>query len=99
MAYAMLFPTPEWGGRGKKALPKSKAIGAVSEGYAQKLISQARTILRETPELAIKVRDGFPLKKALLARQPIRLAARSLDAWRAAALAASSAALAANRAR
>lgn len=70
MGYAMLFPNPERGGRGKKLSPKSKSIGAESEGYAQKLISQARTILRETPELAIKVRDGFPLNVRLAREQP-----------------------------
>ena len=64
MAHAIVFPEPETGGRGRKA-EKPLLLGKGSEGYAFKLLSQARTILRETPELAIKVRDGFPLNQVL----------------------------------
>jgi hypothetical protein len=64
MGYTMLFPDPEQGGRGKKLLPKSKSLGVGSEGYAAKLVSQARAVIRHTPELAEKVRDGFPLNEA-----------------------------------
>jgi hypothetical protein len=64
MAHAILFPDPKKTYRGKKALPKSKALGVESERYAAKLVSQARTVLRHTPELAEKVRDGFALSEA-----------------------------------
>jgi hypothetical protein len=45
MAHAILFSNPDKAYRGKKALPKSKALGVESEGYAAKLVSQARTVL------------------------------------------------------
>ena len=61
----MLFPEPETGGRGRKA-EKPLLLGKGSEGYAFKLLSQARTVLLHTPELGPKVRDGFPLAVALV---------------------------------
>jgi hypothetical protein len=51
MAYAMLFPAPT----------KLRRKGTGSFLGKEQLLSKARTVLRETPELAIKVRDGFPL--------------------------------------
>jgi hypothetical protein len=63
MGYARLFPEAEKGGRGKKLSGKSESLG-VSKGHWQNLVSQARTVRRETPELAIKVRDGFALNEA-----------------------------------
>jgi hypothetical protein len=63
MGYAMLFPEPE--------KLKHRGSGSISgkpentsKGHWQNLVSQARAVRRETPELAIKVRDGFPLNKA-----------------------------------
>ena len=51
MAHAMLYPEPEKGGRGKKNPLLSKEFSAG-------LISQARTVLRETPESAGAVMSG-----------------------------------------
>jgi hypothetical protein len=65
MAYAILFPNAPTaaergakGGRGKKAAP------ATGGAFGVELLRQARAVYRHTPELAIKVRDGFPLNKA-----------------------------------
>jgi hypothetical protein len=53
---------------------KSKALGIESERYAAKLVSQARTVLRHTPELAEKVRDGFALSEAYEAAMTVKRA-------------------------
>jgi hypothetical protein len=58
MATAMIYPEPEKGGRGKKRVEKT------SEVFSNKLLSQARTVLAYTPELAKQVLDGLPLAEA-----------------------------------
>jgi hypothetical protein len=63
MAFAMLFPEPAKGGRGKKLSDFSDSL-SITKGHWRDLVSQARIVRRETPELAIKVRDGFPLNEA-----------------------------------
>ena len=63
MAHAMLHPDPEKGGRGKKVLPKSKSFGVASEGYAEKLLSQARTVLGYSPALAADVIPATPNRR------------------------------------
>ena len=60
----MLFPDPTKLRR--KGSGQSLLLGKDSEGYAFKLLSQARTVLLHTPELGPKVRDGFPLAVALV---------------------------------
>jgi hypothetical protein len=52
MAYASLFPEGKRTGRGYK-VPQSP------RDFGETLLVQARAILRHTPELAAKVRDGF----------------------------------------
>jgi hypothetical protein len=52
MAYAMLFPEPEKGGRIKKR------VEVTSTAFSDKLLQQARAVLAYSPELAIEVRDG-----------------------------------------
>lgn len=61
MAVAMIYPTPEKGGRGKKgAAQKAEVIS----GFSDRLVQQARTVLAHTPELARQVLDGLPLAEA-----------------------------------
>jgi hypothetical protein len=55
MAHAMLWPEPEKGGRGKKAL--------TIKGFTSGFLSQARAVLVYSPELAREVRDGKPLNE------------------------------------
>ena len=76
MGYAMLFPEPERGGRGKKLSQNRQSLGVEQKTW-QNLVSQARVVLRETPELAIKVRDGFPLNEAFAQAMREREAAQS----------------------
>ena len=60
MAYAMLYPEPEKGGRGKKR------NSSETEGFSAARLSQARSVLAFSRELADSVRDGVtPLDKAL----------------------------------
>jgi hypothetical protein len=51
MAHAILFPKPEKGGRGKKAV--------ATIGFSDSLLSRARIVLEHAPTLVEKVRDGF----------------------------------------
>jgi hypothetical protein len=51
MAYAILFPNPEKGGRGKKTLYPVK-------GFSAARLSQARAVLDYSEPLALEVRDG-----------------------------------------
>lgn len=60
MAYAMVYPEPEKGGRGKKI------NSSVSEGFSAARLSQARTVLKYSEELARQVVAGdMSLDKAL----------------------------------
>jgi hypothetical protein len=52
MVYAMLFPEPEKGGRGKKTVQPLNS-------FSKALLSQARAVLAYSPVLAAKVRDGL----------------------------------------
>jgi hypothetical protein len=52
MALAMLYPEPGKGGRG------NKGKSSETEGFSSTRLSNARTVLRHSPALAIAVRDG-----------------------------------------
>ena len=51
MLYAVAYPEPAKGGRGKKN-------SSVSEGFSDTRLSYARTVLREAPDLAEGVLSG-----------------------------------------
>jgi hypothetical protein len=61
MGYAVLFPH-EYQKRERKNVLAAKT-------FSEALLSQARPVRRETPELAIKVRDG--LEARLRCRRPM----------------------------
>jgi hypothetical protein len=46
----------------------------LSKGHWQNLVSQARIVKRETPENAIRVRDGFPLNEAYEIARNVKIA-------------------------
>src|SRR4051812_49359088 len=52
MALAMIYPEPEKGGRGKLSGIADGLANGISKGQAHNLLSQARTILRHSKELA-----------------------------------------------
>jgi hypothetical protein len=54
MAVAMIYPEPEKGGRGQKAV-------IFNYGFTRNIIKEARLVLRVLPELAAQV----PLAEAL----------------------------------
>ena len=58
MAYAMMFPDGEKGGRGKKLLQNCNSLEMNSTDKSN--ISRARFILKHAPEIAKLVRDGHP---------------------------------------
>src|SRR3984893_13099904 len=53
MGHALLSPDPEKGGRGKKSANSKDTLG-----FSIMRLSQARTVLAYSRELALKVRDG-----------------------------------------
>jgi hypothetical protein len=53
MGHAWLYPEPEKGGRGNKSVNSKETLG-----FSIMRLSQARTVLAYSRELAIKVRDG-----------------------------------------
>ena len=63
MALAILYPEPAKGGRGRKLSQNQESLGIAKKTW-ENSVSQARAVLRHTPELAEKVRDGFPLSEA-----------------------------------
>jgi hypothetical protein len=67
MAVAMIYPEPEKGGRGKKLNP------LISKEFNAGALSQARTVLKHTPECAKYVLSGNP---------PTPLSAAYVDACR-----------------
>jgi hypothetical protein len=75
MAYALLFPKGKRTGRGNKVLPKSKTLGVASEGYADKLVSQARAVLEYSRPWADEVRDGETAQGLRFSRRPLAVAA------------------------
>jgi hypothetical protein len=78
MAHAILSPDPEKLRR--KGSGQSLLLGKdTSEGYALKLLSQARAVRKYAPTLVEKVRDGFPVFWGG-ARRP-RLADRRAGPW------------------
>jgi hypothetical protein len=60
MAHAILFPTP-MPAKESGAMKGKRSLSSKDLPFSEARLSQARTVLRETPELAAKVRDGFPL--------------------------------------
>ena len=79
MRLAWLYPEPEKGGRGKRAETKTMAK---RHGFSADRLSDARAVLRHSPELAKAVRDGsqIPHRSAhhctgappVLAKIPVR---------------------------
>jgi hypothetical protein len=74
MGRAILSPADGGkGGRGKKSenSMRSETDNSVVS-FSREFLRKARIVLRETPELALKARDGFPLNEALrLARKRV----------------------------
>jgi hypothetical protein len=81
MGYARLFPDAKLT-NGRRANLSGKPE-RLSQGHWQNLVSQARAILRYTPELAAKVRDGFPLSEAYEAAMTVKRAPDSDEFLRA----------------
>jgi hypothetical protein len=81
MGYAMLFPEPT---RNRKAgVSSGRPEDRISKGHRQNLVSQARIVLRETPELAIRVREGFSPNEAYEIALRARNTPRFGRGWRA----------------
>ena len=76
MGYALNFPAPEKGGRGRKLSDHSDSL-SVSKGHWRDLVSQARAVAACSRELAHRVRDGFPLSEAFEQAKREREAAQS----------------------
>jgi hypothetical protein len=69
MAVAMIYPEPAKGGRGKRS-QNWEGIGSTKT--AQNLLSQARTVLAHTPQLAQQVLAGLPLHEAYTTAMAIK---------------------------
>ena len=71
MGHALNFPEPEKGGRGKTVRK--------ADSFSKQRLSEARTVLAYSRELALKVRDGsVKLAQALATVEDARSAAHRL---------------------
>jgi hypothetical protein len=76
MALAMIYPTPEKGGRGKKGLNTKETLG-----FSSMLLSQCRAVLDHSRALADEViADRMPLDSAIKQMQRERKASSSIEA-------------------